>query len=112
MYEQDKSDALNHFLLVLGDRLPFVFDKPGQKLQAIDFGTNEDDQNIAKKFLNDEEFKICNAQVALNSQFFIIGWTKNKKKLSDVNRTNISNQRSAIDNSFVVSPRRANQTEM
>lgn len=80
LYQKDKSDALNHFLLVLGDRRPFIFDKPGQKLQTIDFGEDPDNQRLGKKFMEDEEFKICNAQVALNSQFFIIGWTKNKKK--------------------------------
>ena len=62
--------------------------------------------------MEDEKFRICNAQVALNSQFFIIGWTKNKKK-SDVNRTVVSSQKAnAMNISLQVPDPRANQSEM
>jgi hypothetical protein len=29
LYEKDKSEALNHFLIILGEQKPFIFDKPG-----------------------------------------------------------------------------------
>lgn len=93
MYQRDKREALNHFLVILGDRLPYIFDKPAQKLTSLTFGEDETNIRLGKKFIEDEEFKICNAQVALNSQFFIVGWTKNKKKAGDVNRTVVSNYR-------------------
>lgn len=43
LYQQDKSEALNHFLVILGGKRPFIFDKPGQTLKTIDFG--EDSEN-------------------------------------------------------------------
>ena len=91
LYQKDKSDAKNHFLVILAEKRPYIFDKPGQKLTTLNFGEDAESAWLGKKLMEDEEFKICNAQVALNSQFFIVGWTKNKKKASEINRTVLSN---------------------